>query len=335
MSKIGKCPVSMRNYWIERSIQDENATYDDHTEFVWQYDQRMKIVEPLIRDTACFAADVSKLCQRPSLMSEGAAVRECIEGVYDVGKARSWIFSYLYQQETCQANAVYILFSSSHISQGFQLWRTLFETYVICDFLRIRASNSVLLLDYISHTLLRSWIRMKEGVNSLCQNDGVELKYEKSQIDSCKDLYKSKNWKLNEDYAWAKSILNKDRCKFHDILNEVDSDLSIFYRISSMEVHPTLGDRFALLSLGTLPLPAVPVSSYGIVEQEDLQLDSLTTKILHRMTCMAKTFLQLNAELDEQLETLKIRGMDVLEKRRGAASPIVQGSRHSVVHHGG
>ena len=46
MSKIGESPAQFRNYLLEKYIEDENARYEDGSEFIWQYDKRMNIVEP-------------------------------------------------------------------------------------------------------------------------------------------------------------------------------------------------------------------------------------------------------------------------------------------------
>lgn len=324
MSKLGESPVRIRNYWLEKHIEEENVTGKDGAVFIWQYDHRMKIVAPLIRDTAYFGTDVAKLSKKHSFLNEGDTVLECIRGSYDIAEAKLWIFSHLYQHAIHQANAIYILFSTSHVSQGFQLWRSLFETHVICEFLHSHLSNSELIRDYISHTLLRSWIRMKEGVNKLCENDGVKFKYSESQIIRCKELYESKGWNLNEDYAWAKPTLKVARCRFHHILSHVASDMALFYRISSMEIHPTPGQRFALL--GTcLPLPAVPMFLFGVVDREELQLDYLTAKVIHRVTCRADAFISFDDDMRDRLESLKAKGTDALEERKHAIKPITQG----------
>ena len=333
MSKIGESPVSIRNYWLEKHIEEENATSEDGTEFIWRYDNRIRIVESLIRDTAHYGRDVARLSQEPSFTSEGDAVLECIEGGYDIAKAKSWIFSHLYQHAIRQANAIYVLFLTSHFSQGFQLWRSLFEAHVICEFLSRHISNKVLIQDYISHTLLRSSFRMMERVNELCEHDGMELKYTESRITSLKDLYKSKGWKPSEEYAWAQSVLGKKRITFHDILGQVDSDMAVFYRLSSMEIHPTMGQRFVLLGIG-LPLSAVPTSVFGVIDKEELQLDFLTAKVLHRVTCRADRFICFDEGMGKRLESLKTSGLNVLEERKRATSPIRQGGRRLVVHRG-
>lgn len=333
MSKIGESPAQFRNYLLEKYIEDENARYEDGSEFIWQYDKRMNIVEPLIRDTAEFGADISRLYKNPSSFDEGEVVLECIRGSYDAVKARSWIFSHLYKHAIDQANAVYILFSTSLASQGFQLWRSLYETYVICEFINIHRSNGTLLQDYIGHTLLRSWIRTKERANALCKKNGEELKYDESQIAECKRLYASKNWKPNEDYGWAKAVFEGKKCGFRDIQCCVGDELTIFYQISSMEVHPTLGQRFALLGMGNLPLPAVPMSAFGVVDTEEMQLDLLTATVLHGMTCRADAFVRLDKKMRKRFETLKSKGESVLLERRRATSPDIPENRGVVERH--
>ena len=333
MSKTGKSPAQIRNYLLERYIEDENARYEDDSEFIWQYDKRMDIVEPLIRDTADFGVDIARLSKSPSAFDEGNLVRECIRGIYDAENARSWIFSHLYKHAIDQANAVYILFSTSHVSQGFQLWRSLYETYVICEFINIQRSNGTLLQDYISHTLLRSWIRTKERINGLCKKNGEALKYDESQIAECKRLYASKNWKPNEDYGWAKPVFSKKKCSFRDVLCYIGDELTIFYQVSSMEVRPTLGQRFALLGMGNLPLPAVPMSAFGVVDTEEMQLDLLTATVLHGITCRADAFVRLDGEMTRRLQTLKRKGESILLERKRAASPEIPKNPGMVVCH--
>ena len=318
---------------LEAYIENENAAYKDGSEFIWQYDYRMNIVEPLIRDTAAFGADIVRLSKNPSAFDEGEIVLECIRGSFDSSKAKTWIFSHLYKHAIDQANATYILFSTSHISQGFQLWRSLYETYVICEFINIHRSNGNLLQDYIGHTLLRSWIRTKEGINALCKSNGEALKYDESKIAKCKRMYASKNWKLGEDYGWAKSVFGGMKCHFSDILYHIGDEMAIFYRISSMEVHPTLGQRFALLELGNLPLPAVPMSAFDVVDKEEMQLDLLTAKVLHGMTRRTDALVQLEEEMQNRLESLKRKGESILLERKRATSPDMPRSRGAFVRH--
>ena len=160
------------------------------------------------------------------------------------------------------------------------------------------------------------------------------MKYDELQIAECQRLYGLKNWKLNEDYGWAKSVFEKKKCSFRDILCCIGDELTIFYQISSMEVHPILGQRFALLGIGKLPLPAVPMSVFGVVGTEEMQLDVLTATVLHRMTCRADAFVRFDKKMRKQLETLKSKGESVLLERRRATSPDILENRGVVKRHG-
>ena len=243
--KISEPPIEVRNYWLEGHIEKETGKSVDGTDDVWQFDQRMKIVEPLIRETAEFGVEICDPERRPSILSEGEVALECIEGRYDLLDARYWVFSHLYGHAICQANSIYSLFSHSYVSQGFQLWRSLFEAHVICEFLSRHLSNSILFQDYIAHTLLRSWIRTQKGANAICKKNGQQPRYDISEIAKCEKLYRSKSWKMGEEYAWANSVVQrkseKQRIVFRYFLDQVDSDMSELYRISSMELHSTLG----------------------------------------------------------------------------------------------
>ena len=125
---------------------------------------------------------------------------------------------------------------------------------------------------------------MKESANKLFENDERRIEIQRITDRQMQGSVQIKGWKLNEDYAWAKSVLKTKRCLFHHILSHVDSDMALFYRISPMEIHPTPGLRFALM--GTcLPLPAVPMVLFGVVDREQLHLDFLTGQVIHRVTC--------------------------------------------------
>jgi len=333
MSKIAENPVKAANYCLEKWIEDENATYEDASEYVWQYDQRMKILEPLIRDTARFSVELLDYLNIPSSFDEGDVVLECIRGTYDAEQAKCWIYSHFHKHAAVQANAIYVLFSTSFYSQGFQLWRSLFETHIVCEFLCKHVSNVTLFQDYIAHTLLRSWLRIYKDANTWSKKIGTGPKYSQEQIDKLneiKHLFEAKECKLSDDYGWTKSVLKAGRT-FRDILNHVESDMSVFYRIASMEIHPTLGHRFAYSGLN-LPLPAVPMSLFGIHDrEEELQLDYVTAKVLHLITCRIDRFVSLRADMEARFEGLKRNGECALEERRRATSPIVPGSQRSVV----
>ena len=330
MSKIDASPIVVGNYLLEARIERETAHYADGTDFVWRYDQRMKIVEPLIRETAKFGVELIERVRSPSLLDEDELVMGCLEGKYSYIQAASWAFTYLFEHAISQASATYALFATSFVSSGFQLWRSLFESHVICEFLNKNLSNSILLQDFISHTLLLSWIRMKDDANALCRTNGTNDIYDSRQIIVLKELYQSRGWKLSDEYAWARSAFEGKKCTFRDIRNQVSSDMSLFYRIASREIHPTLGQRFALLDTH-LPLPAVPINSVSVVDYQEAQLDFLTANVLDRVTLRVDSFCTLDDDLADRLNLLKELGRKVLETRKGSKSPILNCVGQTVV----
>ena len=213
-----------------------------------------------------------------------------------------------------QANAIGILIETSCIQAGLQLWRSLFEAYVVCEFFADnRRGNPQLLLDYISHSLLRSSIRNKENYNKLCKEKGKVFHYDKSDIDNMKSIFECRFGKSYADYSWAKPTM-ENTPKFGDFLDAINSELTIFYHLSSKEIHPTLGHRFALAGV-SLPLPMIPMLPINhIFNVKEIYLEYLTAKILVRMTNRVGDFLILDEALRERLESLKTLGKDVLDK---------------------
>ncbi|MGQ4809959.1 hypothetical protein NKDENANG_03402 [Candidatus Entotheonellaceae bacterium PAL068K] len=116
--------------------------------------------------------------------------------------------------------------------------------------------------------------------------------------------------------------MNKKARNLRNIIDQIDSDMTIFYTVASMEIHPTLGQRFVASDI-SLPLPLIPMSPFGIVDREEMQLDVLTAKILHRITCRVDRFVVLNEALGNRLEALKVAGEDTLEKRKHATLPTL------------
>ena len=297
----------MNNYWLKRYLEIEGKLNWDRN--------RVETLESLIRETAYFVVEVECFTSNssPSLFDEGEAVNQCIKGTYDQEKAKSWVYIHLYRHAVRQANAIGILIEESCVQEGLQLWRSLFEAYVICEFLAIHCSeNSQIFQDYISHSLLRSWIRSKEDYNNICKGKGKESHYDESEICSMKEIFKCK-FKSYEDYSWARSVF-EDIPNFLNILDRVDSDMKIFYRLSSKEIHPTIGHRFALAGV-SLPLPIIPMIPPGdVFNLKETYLDYLTAKLLVQMTSRISDFLILDESLMKRSESLRKLGKDVLNK---------------------
>lgn len=295
----------MDNYWLKRYIGERELNWDRN---------RIETLESLIRETTYFVLDVGSFIPNPSLLDEGEVVDQCIKEIYDQEKAKSWIYMHLYGHAVRQANAIGILIEESCIQSGLQLWRSLFEAYVICEFFAIHCSESPQIFrDYISHSLLRSWIRSKENYNNICKEKGKEPCYDESEICYMKEIFKCKFGSLNKDYSWARSIF-EDIPNFINILDRVDSDMEIFYHLSSKEIHPTIGHRFVLAGL-RLPLPMIPMMPINdVFNMEEMFLDYLTAKPLVQITSRISDFLILDDSLLKRLESLTKLGDDVLRK---------------------
>ncbi len=192
MSKFTSPQPKIKNYWLEKDIEldQDHRRNTDGTEFVWKLNGRVQIFEPLIRETAYFGVDLRRSVPPTSPLDEGEIVTRCIEGVYDQNMAESWLFIHLYNHAIHQANAIAILFETSCIREGLQLWRSLFEAYAICEFFaKNRCEHPQLPQDYVCHSLLRSWIRQKEDYNALCKEKGREPNYDESDISQMKSMF--------------------------------------------------------------------------------------------------------------------------------------------------
>ena len=127
-------------------------------------------------------------------------VHQCLNETYDLQAAKSYVFMHLYTNASQQANAIGLLIEKSYWA-GWQLWRTLYEAYVVCEFLaRFCSEHPQVFRDYISSTLLRSWIRQQESYNELCGRSGKEPHYAESVISHMKSTYKEKFGSGIRDY---------------------------------------------------------------------------------------------------------------------------------------
>lgn len=297
----------MKNYLLEKRIEL------DHQNLDWN-PNRLRTLKSLIKETSYFFVNLERFEPNPSIFEEGRVINKCIEGIYDQKSAESWVFMHLYGHAVDQANAIGILIERSCMQAGRQLWRSLFEAYVICEFLTIhRSKNAQIFQDYLSHSLLRSWIRYKGNYNNLCKEKGKDPHYDESEICWMKEKFKYKFGHLGNDYSWAKSIF-EDKPTFRKMLDLIDSDMKIFYHLFSKEIHPTPGHRFVATDM-CLPLPIIPIMPVNdVFNVEELYLEFLTAKPLIQMTNRASDFLILDESLRKRSEFLRALGNDVLDK---------------------
>ena len=191
----------MENYWLKRHL--------DLASLRLRFDlRRLKILEPLLRETAYFAVDLERTKRTPSWLDEKDILAACKEGTYDYEEAKCWVFLNLYGHAVRQANTIGLLIEQSCTQEGLQHWRSLFEAYVICEFLaRECESRPQLLHDYIIHGLLSSWKRYAAGYNDLCKRRGKKPRYGQLEIDSMASEFKDRFGANQGDYLWTKSVL--------------------------------------------------------------------------------------------------------------------------------
>ena len=303
----------MKNYWLERYMERDCKKPD------WKPD-RVKTLESLIQETAHFAVDLEKdLVRRPSPFQEGHILDQCIDETYDPQEAKSWVFLHLYTHAIHQANAIGILIEASCSETSWQLWRTLYESHAVCEFLvRFCNESPQVFRDYISNALLRFWIRKQKNYNELCKRSGKETHYDESTIFYAKSLYKRRFGAKIHEYAWAKSLFKNKKptspVRFAEILEKLEDDMTIFYRLASAEIHPTLGHRFVLLgtSLPLSPVPSLPGD--GPFSYREMTLEHLTADVLRKMTSRVIEFLPLDGSWRARLDCLSKLGENVLDK---------------------
>lgn len=188
---------------------------------------------------------------------------------------------------------------------------------MICDFIvNSCKERPQVYQDYISHSLLRFAKRFKENYNRLRVENGKEPYFNESEICTINQQLKCRFGSAIKDYSWAKSVFGSSPT-FRTILDCTESDLKIFYDLSSKEVHPTIGHRFVLADV-RLPLamvPMMPINDEFKIDQ--MYLDYLTAKPLARMTKQVGDNLDLDEPMRQHFESLQALGTDVVDKLVG------------------
>ena len=308
----------IRNYQLERDIEQSTVRNADGSQHTWKFNSRIETCEPFIRSSVDFAATIGSMVKTPSLLDEGQAAIQCLEDTHDPKKARSWIFSHLCRHATQQANALFQLLESSFIQPSLQLWRSLFEATVICEFIAENmACHPRLCQDYIGHTWLRALIRHHEDYNEYWQAKKNKHYYDPSVAKMMKSALKKRFGKsYNSNYAWTKPSFSKS-VNISEMSELLDghTQLSFFYRLSSKEIHPTLGQRYAILGF-SFPLPIVPMAPHGdghiFNSFNEMYLDVLTVKTLIQLIGRVTDFVKLERSTQQQLKSVLHLGNTVL-----------------------
>ena len=197
--------------------------------------------------------------------------------------------------------------SKSLGSQAITLWRSLFETDVLCQYIGARLSNDHLACRYLIHSIVRPTILRWEAFNKNCLRLGQRQSYTHEEVERRKQVYKLVFNKdcgnSGGDYEWT---LDPKHKFFYRIAEATNCDM-LFYRIANNEVHPTFGVAAILTDL-SLPLPAVPLLPVA----NTLSLEYQTVRLLENTTRRASHYITLRSDLQGTIKTLLKLAEEVL-----------------------
>ena len=260
----------MKNYWLEYELERNNP------DLSWD-PRRVQLLESLIRPTAQFGVELGGHLGQLSMFNYDSFVNAHRGGSCDQNEVSGWVYVDLLKKAVQDANAVALLRSESLWSQAINLWRSLFQTQVICKYIGDSCLKDHLACRYGIHSIIRPTVRRWEAFNETCRRSGKPEHYSKEDIERQKIVYEEQvgKWRKGE-YAWANKLNDPN---FTNIASATKSDM-LFYGIANNEVHPTFGVAAAVTS-SSLPLSAVPLLPVGITHNVgELSLEFQTAKSL-------------------------------------------------------
>ena len=280
----------------------------ENTVLPWDL-KRVQLLESLIRPTAHFGVELGNYLGQPSLFDHESIIQDHMKNSCDPSKVRAWVYVSLLKKAVQDANAVALLISENLWSQAINLWRSLFETDVVCQYVGDnRSLEDHLTCRYAIHSIIRSTVRRWEEFNKICCRLGKPACYTTEEIKRRKDLYRQQIGKWKKDYAWTHE---RRHDTFQKIAQATDSDM-LFYSIANNEVHPTFGEA-AMVTSSSLPLPAVPLLPVGITHDVgELSLEFQTAKLLSNTTRRVTDYTTLTIHLQDRVTTLKGLAAEVL-----------------------
>ena len=284
----------MKNYWLARVLATENIALS------WDL-KRVQLLESLIRPTAQFGVDLQNHLGQPSIFHDESIVQDHASGSCDPKQVRAWVYVALLRKAIQDANAVAILESESLWGQAINLWRSLFETDVVCQYVADRPLNDHLACRYVVHSIIRATVLRWEEVNRICCRLGKAAHYTTDEIERRKNVYREQVGKWREDYAWTGEPKHNN---FNKVAQATNSDM-LFYRIANNEVHPTFGESAMVTGL-SLPLPAIPLLPVGITHGAgELSLEFQTAKLLSNTIRRVTDCTTLDSHLQDSVTALK------------------------------
>ena len=283
----------MKNYWLERVLEKENTVLS------WDLN-RVQLLESLIRPTAEFGVELANHIGQPSQFDYDPLIQDHMSGSCDPNNVRAWVYVSLLQKAVQDANAVALLRSESLWSQAFNLWRSLFQTDVVCQYVGDRPSNDHLTCRYVIHSIIQPTFRRWKEFNATCRRLGKPERYTPEEIEHRNVVYKREFGKRRDPYAWTPE---PNHNTFESIAKATKSDM-LFYLIANNEVHPTFGEA-AMVTGSILPLPVVPLLPVGITHTVgELSLEFQTARLLSNTTRRVTDYTTLTIHLQDSMTTL-------------------------------
>ena len=287
----------MKNYWLQYELEKKK------THLPWDL-RRVQLLESFIGPAAQFGVELEARLGQLSTFDYDSFIHAHTSGSCDQMKVREWVYLSLFQKAVQDANGVALLISKSLWSQAINLWRSLFETDVLCQYIGDRLSNDHLACHYLIHSIVRPTIVRWEAFNKNCLRLGQPQHYPHEEIERRKQFYKhvfKKNFgKSGGNYDWT---LDAKHNSFNFISEATKSDM-LFYHIANHEVHPTFGVAVTLTDL-RLPLPAVPLLPVANTpENGEFTLECQTAKLLANTTRRASDYITLRSDFQGSINTL-------------------------------
>ena len=287
----------MKNYWLRYELEKKK------THLPWDL-RRVQLLESFIGTAAQFGVELESHLGQLSTFDYDSFILAHTRGSCDQMKVREWVYLSLFQKAVQDANGVALLTSKSLWSQAINLWRSLFETDVVCQYIGDRLSNDHLACHYLIHSIVRPTIIRWEAFNKNCLRIGQPQYYPLEEIERRKQFYKQvfkKDFgKSGGNYDWT---VDRKHTSFHLISEATKCDM-LFYRIANNEVHPTFGVAAALTDL-RLPLPVVPLLPLANTPEDgELTLEYQTARILENTTQRASDFIMLRSDFYGPINTL-------------------------------
>ena len=287
----------MKNNWLEYKLEKESR------DLPWDL-KRVQLLESLIGPTAQFGVELENHLGQLTILDYDSYVYAHLSSSCDQNEVWRLVYVDLLKKAVQDANAVALMRRESLGGQAVNLWRSLFQTNVLCQYIGDRLSDDHLTCRYLIHSISRPTVRRWEEVNKTRCRLGEQGCYSPEKIESQKQVYEDVfNKAFDERRQEQEWTLDANHKSFEKLAQATNTDM-LFYRIANNEVHPTFGNHEIVTDL-KLPLPSIPLLPKGITHDAgELSLEYQTARLLQNTTRRACDYIALPVELQGSLTTL-------------------------------